>query len=326
MSTAGSQFGGETERSGGETERSRRVSVCVATCGRPNGLRALLGAFEVLEVPAGTTLQVVVVDNDPNGSAQRICEEASERHAYPLRYVVEKRRGIPFARNAALAVALPESDFIAFIDDDEIPESDWLAELLRVQDYYKSDVVTGPCLSEYPTPPPRWVVDGGFHARPRYPTGTLRHVAFTHNVLVRAAIFECLDMGFDESMALNGGDDHEFFARAFAAGFKIVWADNAIVHEVVPASRSTLRWIVKRGFRVGTSSAWIQLKHRTDSRGRVLTHGFYCVAKGAALALSLVLCGRATAARGLQLLSYGIGRIAGSSGHLHQEYRVIHGS
>jgi len=319
MSASGSQ-------SSGSADRNRRVSVCVATCGRPNGLRALLGALEVLEIPAGATLQVVVVDNDPNGAARPVCDEVIERHAYPLRYVVEKRRGIPFARNAALAVALPESDFIAFIDDDEIPESDWLAELLRVQGYYKSDVVTGPCLSEYMDPPPRWVVDGAFHERPRYPTGTLRHVAFTHNVLVRSAVFECLDEGFDESMALNGGDDHEFFARAFAAGFQIIWADNAIVHERVPASRSTLSWIVKRGFRVGTSSAWIQLKHRSGTRAGLLTHGCYCVVKGAGLAFSLPLSGRAAAATGLQLLSYGLGRIAGSSGHLHQEYRVIHGS
>jgi hypothetical protein len=140
------------------------------------------------------------------------------------------------------------------------------------------------------------------------------------------AVFESLDERFDESMALNGGTDHELFARAVAAGFQIVWADNAIVHESVPASRSTLRWIVKRGFRVGTSSAWIQLKHRSSTRIRLLAHGFYCVVKGAGLALSLPLCGRATAATGLQLLSYGLGRIAGSRGHLYQEYRVIHGN
>jgi hypothetical protein len=47
--------------------------------------------------------------------------------------------------------------------------------------------------------------------------------------------------------------------------------------------------------------------------------------KGTALALSLPLNGRAAAVEGLRLFSYGLGRIAGSSGHLHQEYRVVHG-
>jgi glycosyltransferase involved in cell wall biosynthesis len=302
------------------------VSVCVATCGRPIGLGNLLGALEVLEIPAGATLQVVVIDNDPGGSAKAVCDEGVERHAYPLRYAVEKRRGIPFARNAALAVALSDSDFITFIDDDETPEPSWLAELLRVQDYYKADVVTGPCLPRYVEPPPRWIVEGAFHERPRHPTGMLRHVAFTHNALVRAAVFESLDRHFDESMALNGGDDEEFFARVFAAGFQITWADNAIVHESVPASRLAVRWILQRGFRVGTSSAWVQLNHRSSTLLRLLAHGAFCMVKGTGLALSLPLRGRAVAVEGLRLFSYGLGRIAGSSGYLHQEYRVVHGT
>jgi succinoglycan biosynthesis protein ExoM len=305
---------------------ARRVSVCVATCGRPIGLGNLLGALEALEIPAGASLQVVVVDNDVGGSAKAICDEVVERHAYSLRYVVEKRRGIPFARNAALAVALPDSDFVAFIDDDEVPEPDWLAELLRVQSYYKTDVVTGPCLPRYVEPPPSWVVEGAFHERPRHPTGTLRHVAFTHNALVRAAVFESLDRHFDESMALNGGDDEEFFTRVVSAGFQIVWADNAIVHESVPASRLTVRWILQRGFRVGTSSAWVQSSHRSSTLLRLLAHGIFCMIKGTGLALSLPLRGRAVAVEGLRLFSYGLGRIVGSSGYLHQEYRIVHGT
>jgi succinoglycan biosynthesis protein ExoM len=304
----------------------KRVSVCVATCQRPVGLGDLLAALEVLDIPAGFALQVVIVDNDPGESARSVCDEVAARHAYPLHYVVEKNRGIPFARNAALAVALCNSDFVAFIDDDETPESNWLSELLRVQEFYEADVVTGPSLPQYLESPPSWVVEGGFHDSPRYPTGTQRHVAFTHNVLLRTTVFEGVDRYFDESMALNGGDDDEFFSRVYRAGFRIVWADDAIVHESVPASRSTVSWLVRRGFRIGTSSTWVQLNHRSSSVLRLLTHGLYCIAKGTGLALLLPLRGRAVAVRGLRLFSYGLGRIAGSSGYLHQEYRVIHGT
>jgi succinoglycan biosynthesis protein ExoM len=313
-------------QTGSSVASPRRISLCIATCERPTSLGNLLGALETLEIPTGTALQIVVVDNDPAGSAKAVCDEAVARHAYVLRYVVEKRRGIPFARNAALTVALSDSDFIAFIDDDEIPESNWLAELLRVQEFYKADVVTGPCLPQYLQPPPRWVIEGAFHELPRHPTGTLCHVAFTHNVLVSAAVFDDIDRYFDESMALNGGDDKEFFTRVYAAGFRILWADNAIVRENIPASRSTVRWLVQRGFRVGTSSAWVQLNHQSSTVFRLLAHGFYCMAKGATLALALPLRGRAVAVQGLRLFSYGLGRIAGSSGYLHQEYRVIHGT
>ena len=38
-------------------------------------------------------------------------------------------------------------------------------------------------------------------------------------------------------MGLNGGDDTHFFTRAQMQGLSIVWADDAVVHETVPASR-----------------------------------------------------------------------------------------
>jgi len=50
------------------------------------------------------------------------------------------------------------------------------------------------------------------------------------------------------------------------------------------------------------------------------------MAKGSGLALALPLRGRAFAVEGLRVFSYGLGRIAGSAGYLHQEYRVVHGS
>jgi len=310
----------------GDEAPDRRVSVCIATFRRPAGLRTLLGALELLEIPARTSLRVVVVDNDPAASAKAVCDEAVARSAYPLRYLIEKRRGIPIARNAAVAAALPNSDFIAFIDDDETPEPDWLAELLRVQGYYKTEVVTGPCVSRYEIPPPRWIAEGGFHERPRHPTGTIRPVAYTGNALVRAMVFASFERHFDESMALSGGEDEEFFRRIVAGGFRIAWADNAIVHELVPASRLSLRWILQRALRVGSSSAWVESRRRSRAPLQLLAHGTYCMLKGMGLALLLPLRGRAVAAKGLQLFSYGLGRIAGSRGHLHQEYRVVHGN
>jgi GT2 family glycosyltransferase len=311
-------------RLGSRGDAPRRVSVCVATLGRPQGLASLLGALELLELPVGTELRVVVVDNDPRGSARAICAEAAERHAYALHYAIEKRRGISFARNAAIAAALRDSDFIAFTDDDAMPEPDWLAELLRVQDFYRAHVVTGPSLPRYEQPPPRWVSEGGFHEKPRHPTGTRCSVAHTGNALVRTSVFECLERHFDESLALSGGEDVEFFARASAAGFQIVWADNAIVHESVPASRATLRWILQRAFRVGSCASWVEARHRSRSALRGLAHATYCIAKGAALACALPLRGRAAAAEGLRLCSFGLGRIAGACGHLHPEYRAVH--
>jgi len=87
-----------------------------------------------------------------------------------------------------------------------------------------------------------------------------------------------------------------------------------------------VRWLLRRAFRVGTSSAWMQLNHRSTSAVRLWAHGLYCLAKGTALAISLPVRGRAVATQGLRLISYGFGRIAGATGYLHPEYRVVHGT
>src|SRR5262245_34913187 len=212
-----------------------RVAVCVATHERPEGLWGLLHALDAQELPAGVQMRAVVVDNDADASARDVCREAAGRVSYPLHYAIEKRRGIPQARNRALAEGLRD-DFVAFLDDDELPEPGWLAALLRAQREHAADAVAGPCRPRFAEPPPDWVVAGGFFERPHFASGERLEVAFTHNVLVRSAALAGLGALFDERLALCGGEDVELFRRFVRQGHRIVWADDAVVYDVVPAS------------------------------------------------------------------------------------------
>jgi GT2 family glycosyltransferase len=308
------------------SDRPDAVAVCVVSHRRPEGLLRLLGALDALELPGDVRLRAVVVDNDADESARVVCEAAAERVSYPLRYVVEKRRGIPQARNRALAEALRD-DFIAFVDDDEVPDPGWLAELMRVQRERDADAVAGPCLPRFEEAPPAWVVRGGFFERPRFETGEGLDVAFTHNVLVRAEALAAMPALFDERMALCGGSDVELFRRFARAGFRILWADAAAVHEVVPASRTTLRWVLRRALRVGASNSRVLRLHdrRVHAALRPLAHGLWCVAKAGVLLLGAGLRGPGAAARALHLACFGAGRIAGLLGLRVEEYRVTDG-
>jgi glycosyltransferase involved in cell wall biosynthesis len=55
-----------------------------------------------------------------------VCEELNAELPWPVRYEIEPRRGIPFARNRAVACVVDEADFVAFIDDYEEPMPSWL--------------------------------------------------------------------------------------------------------------------------------------------------------------------------------------------------------
>lgn len=309
-----------------------RVAVCVATYGRPDGLGRVLDGMRNLAVgPPGAdcpiSIRAVVIDNDPAGPGRGICEGRAADFPLGLRYEIEPRRGITFARNRAVTNAGTDVDFLALLDDDEVPEPGWLAALLRVQSAYDADVVTGPVVPFFPVAPAQWIREGRFFDRPRYSTGHALAHALTGNVLVRRGVFERTGP-FDDRFALTGGEDLQFFRRAAAAGNRIVWADDALVEEWVPLSRANLQWLLRRAFRSGSTLGQLD-RDRPDAVWARPTR----VARGAARVMQGVLMAplaavrparRARLAGALQLMWRGAGMIVGVMGGRYEEYRVVH--
>ena len=228
------------------------VDICVITFRRPEGLGRLLNGLNSLAFNESKILniRVIVVDNDSTGSASKVCESIIPSFRFPLIYSIETSRGISYARNQAIACVSDKADFVAFIDDDEVPEKYWLDELLTTQEKYDADVVSGPVLPIFPSPSVApWVTRGKFFERPRYPTGFCRKTAATNNVIVRREIFREMDKLFDERFALTGGEDGHFFRRVYQSNYKIIWADKALVYEFIPESRTNIRWLIKRTYR-----------------------------------------------------------------------------
>jgi len=300
------------------------VSICIPTFRRPRSLARLLDSLSQQKLPEGLDVEIVVVDNDAAGQAQSrvtaVCDAARS-----ARWLVEPRQNIALARNRALRAA--RGNWIAFIDDDEVPEPDWLAELLRVQRLYDADAVTGPSLPRFESAPPAWIAEGRFFERTRWTTGTRLDCAFTNNVLIRSRSIALMEALFDERMGLTGGEDTEFFLRFANAGRAIVWCDTAIVHDTVPETRANLPWILARSYRMGACLAYIQRK--TDPGAvtalRIVAHGARCVAAGILRLAASLAAGRAAAAGALQAASFGAGRIGGVFGLQYSEYREIHG-
>ena len=70
--------------------------------------------------PTDIEIVVIVIDNDPGGSAREIVAGYMDAAPFVVRYLHEPRRGIAFARNAALDAAQESgAKWIAFIDDDD---------------------------------------------------------------------------------------------------------------------------------------------------------------------------------------------------------------
>lgn len=305
-----------------------RISIGIITYLRPAGLERLLRSLNALtfEYPP-PELDVVVVDNDPNASARAVCERFRPASRWPLTYVTEPRRGIPQARNRVVQEAA-DANFIAFIDDDEVPTPDWLNRLLHAQRTYSADVVSGPVLPVFPDEGMHWMARSGFFDRPRYPTGHATPHFATNNVLIRTAVLHAVDGPFDERLALTGGSDTMLARQLHQQGCTMVWADEAHVHEWVPASRLRPTWLLKRTFRGGLVASLTDLNTGGSIGTRIGwgLRGSARVLQGLLLLLPLLVRGQRGLLWALRQCSLGAGMLAGLYGLRYDEYRTIHGS
>ena len=128
----------------------KSVCICVATFGRPAGLTRLLRSLSNLSFQKNRDLfvRIAVADNDADGSAWLSVKEAARYLRVPITYEIEPKRGVSFARNRSVRMA-GECDYIAFVDDDEFVEANWLDELLKAQAVYNADVVLGPVIARF---------------------------------------------------------------------------------------------------------------------------------------------------------------------------------
>lgn len=299
------------------------VSICIITYRRPDGLRQLLDKIECLEFKTvePPTIEVVVVDNDSAGSACEFCDRIKPSFKWPLRCETESQKGISYARNHVIAAASKDAEFIVMIDDDEFPDVQWLEQLLLVHQKYNADIVTGPVVPVFPDlNVPNWVKKGDFCQLKRYETGHKMPVAYTNNVLVRREIFKNIDRPFDERLAHTGGEDADLFMRLYQSGYQIVWADDAIVYESIPKSRTTIRYILERSYRSWSIQSLLERKFDPSLKTKFIRmlKGMGLIAFGTLILIPSLFQGKYAIVKALRSIWRGCGTIAGLRGRLQE--------
>jgi succinoglycan biosynthesis protein ExoM len=312
-------------------EKTLHARIAVLTYKRPEDIAAALPRLvDQAESVLGEAVaaDIVVVDNDPEGGARDFVESFAALHpSVPVLYENETRPGIAAARNRALETAR-EVDVLVFIDDDERPSDRWLALLLETYRSYGSAAVVGPVISEYEVEPDPWVRSGHFFDRRRLDTGTRLDVAATNNLLLDLHQIRAHGLVFDEQFGLTGGSDTMFTRTLHRLGGELVWCDEAVVVDVVPATRVTRDWVLRRAFRSGSSWSATSLKladnkaQRTVTRLRLSGRGLVRLAGGTArAAVGLVSRSQGQQARGQRTVARGAGMLSGAWGYVYSEYK-----
>lgn len=300
-----------------------KVVIAVLTYRRPADLAELIPLLVDQALFSDEDVEILVVDNDPEGGAKGSLASYADSF---VRYVHEPKPGIAAGRNRALDEAA-DADVLVFIDDDERPRDDWLQRLLEMYRRTLPAAVVGPVLSSYEHELDGWIRDGRFFERRRHASGAEVTVAATNNLLLDLHQIRHFGTRFDEEFGLTGGSDTLFTRHIVRAGGRLVWCDEAPVVDVVPASRLTREWVMKRAFRSANSWSRTSLALAPTptsllaTRLKLTASGLIRIIAGSAQALFGIAVGsRAHDARGRRTLTRGAGMVAGAWGHVYAEY------
>jgi succinoglycan biosynthesis protein ExoM len=230
----------------------RLVSICVNTYKRVEFLDKLLDSLVNQQLPALFSLEVVIVDNDKNGSAKEKVEEWINKELLEIRYFIQPIQNISLTRNKAVSEA--KGKYLLFIDDDGFASDHWIIHMVQTLHDFNADGVFGTVKPYFEEGIEEWIKNTDFFERLIQNTGEESKYFRTGNCLVKASILANVDGPFDASLGLTGGEDSDLFGKLKRMGFKFVFCKEAIVFDFVPKERANLKYLIHRFHRTGITS------------------------------------------------------------------------
>ena len=233
-----------------------RISVLIPTLNRPACLQRALASVAAQEGLEGFELDVVVVDNSPDGSSL-----SRMAPMWPsVRFLHEPRPGVANARNAGVAAA--RGRWIAFLDDDEEASPRWIASLLAAAKSSGADAIFGPIEGRAEGEAEIGGFFPYFSRAIEAPDGAditaMSAILGTNNSMFDRE--RCLDGGatFDPTLNESGGEDSLLLQKLKLRGRRFAWASHARVIEWAPPRRLNWAYVRKRKFLSGQIRVFVQ--------------------------------------------------------------------
>jgi len=291
------------------------IVIGIPTFRRPDRLDALLASL-VGERAAMAPL-VIVADNACEAAALAV----AERHDACYRPVAA--RGLAAVRNALVAEACwlaPGWRWLAMLDDDGRVAPGWLAPLVACGESHAAHLVGGPVEGDLPPDAGRLARNSVFAGRRRGATGPVATLGGAQNLLIARDLVDLLGLPlFRADYDRSGGEDYDLFRRAAAAGARMAWCAEAVVHEPAPPDALRPRRLIARYWSTGLTTA--RIDRGFDGPARAWGAALRGLAGSAARGSAAALRGDLDAAAGAALmLGHFGGRVAGLLGAESDHY------
>jgi GT2 family glycosyltransferase len=237
--------------------------ICIPCFRRPQYLRRTLESLA--DQRTSRRFAVVMVENDASKSESvPVATEYLASGKFAGLCVIEPRQGNCHAINAAFETALqmfPMAASFLMIDDDEIASPDWLEQMIGTADSTGADIVGGPVFPEFDDERKRGLRRHPAFAPAYDASGPVPVIYGCGNCLIRRPVFDRLGTpAFDLRFNFLGGGDTDFFYRCKRLSLRFHWVAEAVISETVPQSRTSLKWLMTRGLRIGAINYHVQRK------------------------------------------------------------------
>lgn len=230
------------------------VSIIIPTFQRPGDLLHAARSVFSQSLIDKTECTLIIVDNDPAGSAAQSIETLRAEAPEALTFVAahEPRAGVSNARNCA--IELVKTDLIAFLDDDQSAvDENWLEKLYQLHLEIQPTVTFGPLVTVLPETvrKHRAYFVKFFGRMDSSPRGFIKDFHGGCNTLIDMSQLPAKRPLFDESFNDSGGEDDALFAMIEEHGGTFAWEPDAAVYERVPVRRAHLGYTFRRAMVYG---------------------------------------------------------------------------
>ncbi|MDR1691442.1 MAG: glycosyltransferase [Rickettsiales bacterium] len=237
---------------------AEKIIIGIPTYKRPESLRnTLKSILQIIDSDCKNT-EIAIIDNDKEKSAFKTYEDIKKfSKKIPIHYFNETKNGLSNVRNRILKEAINlNGNLLLGVDDDEIVEKNWLKNHLKFLNQKDCVVSSGPSISILPQNCPKWVIKGNFFKMidEKKDKRKLKTCA-TNNFGLKLDFIKKNNIKFDLLFNNCGGEDTDFFKTIHNKGGNIYHNKNALCYDMVPPERCTLKYVLKRDFRIGNNRA-----------------------------------------------------------------------
>jgi glycosyltransferase involved in cell wall biosynthesis len=223
-----------------------------------------LGSQIVVE---GLSWEAIVVDNNSNDDTAEVVKTYQKQwnYPFPLRYCFEPQQGLAFARQKAVTEA--KGELIGFLDDDNLPEANWVAAGYKFgQSHPKVGAYGSKIVGDFEVTPPEnfnriatflALIDRGKSAKlydskkKMFPPGAgliVRKSVWLENVPAK------LMLSGRVAGKMLASEDLEALRYIQGGGWEIWYNPEMVVHHLIPKGRLEKEYLMKLCYGIGLAS------------------------------------------------------------------------